>query len=560
MDRQSNNRRSLAVGRTKSMPIQRIDANPLAASATIQAERFRRAMCLLRNQSQFVAIAPRHEFSNKQTPGRQAIHQQVRMGVAENVCGAILWPSVPPGPNDDVQRGAVFGAFVTIRRSVPRESWPHDVHGCIGRWDRGFCGGARSEGARMGLIERPCRGIFGRQERFLPAPRIRSRRADRGGFHDAAAPTARRRRELAGRALSVFDPANLGLIAVEKKSGRTATYLPGVFSSDVPWKFIRDSLIDKSGGDGQSGSGGAREDRVAAAWEFYAYGVAQKTCTLLDALFRLGPRLRDLFLTFFVASTDRLERDGHAGAIPHSVDRSGRVRAARSDDVRNASVLADAVSYAAESSAPAVRAEVRRIAKPRVRSFDRLEALTPQTLSFLLPLLGNPSQKNCLQENRIARRLWRGGRRFRTRGVGGGPRDRMQRDDPRGSRPVDRPNSKSIDRGSRRKHFSLELARSGGRRLGQRRSRKGTRRRCDVHPPVPRAGSEAKAKFRDERVGSRVRRAGGAASRCPLANERGGRSGQMPFEDGDRDVGALPKRLFGFSGSVRAARTSPVTF
>ena len=151
-----------------------------------------------------------------------------------------------------------FGVFVGVYRSSLQElpSWPKDVHGCIGYYDKQFnimqtndiiehmiqvSKDATYKDDRnkyFGPIYTDLYASYSVYFMTLPVMQINNKT----GIIDT---------------LNIpFNNSVYGLIYIDSQ-GHTATYLPGVFEQDKSWKYISNSLINKSGtSSGDTGNGG----------------------------------------------------------------------------------------------------------------------------------------------------------------------------------------------------------------------------------------------------------------------------------------------------------------
>ncbi len=175
-----------------------------------------------------------------------------------------------------------FGVFVTIRRSPSQslDTWPEDVHGCIGHWDPEY-----KAMDKRALLEAAIRvaGDAARHDdrrRYFPSLTtdtdalievdfmmlpIRRVDAETGMVEGERVP---------------FDNDIFGMI-VETPTGQRATYLPGVFDTrSVSWSTFRDSLIGKASSTALSRTVPNRD----APSQFWAYRIIQYKQPLKFAL------------------------------------------------------------------------------------------------------------------------------------------------------------------------------------------------------------------------------------------------------------------------------------
>lgn len=220
-----------------------------------------------------------------------------------------------------------FGVFATIRRSpaFARKTWPKDIHGCIGYYDKLFR--TQSQNVIYSQLLKVSHDAVWEDSRNKYFPNI---------FFDPSALLEIDFMQQPVQEISStgrlqlthepFDNARYGVIVVANDG--TATYLPKVFDAlekkeDVQtyWNRIRDSLIDKAG--------------TQQEGKFYAYEIKQVSGPLFTLVAEPG------YLKWILDTSRQkiLQIIEQSGSIPYEVT-DNKITYDKNEDVRNAGTIA----------------------------------------------------------------------------------------------------------------------------------------------------------------------------------------------------------------------------
>ena len=226
----------------------------------------------------------------------------------------------------DVPDGS-FGVFVTVRRSVAKITWPHDVHGCIGYWCPDFC--AMTSAALWRKAFSVGYSAMYDDDRRMFFDDIRGDADARIVVSFMQLPVVTIDSDtgtLRNTAKTTFNNQDFGVIVDE--SPRHATYLPGVFPPDASWHDIRDSVVKKATRRSSSSA-------TPTTARFYAYRTVTRSVALSELLYS-NETTRTLAGAFC-----RVLLKGYTvtGFVPYTRTQNGTFSVNAASDVRNVSTI-----------------------------------------------------------------------------------------------------------------------------------------------------------------------------------------------------------------------------
>lgn len=201
----------------------------------------------------------------------------------------------------------VFGVFITLTRSITINKWPENIHGCLGYWEKDY------QVMDKRILENKIMQLAydtafkdSRKEYFPPI------------YSDPDAEI-----KISYMLLPLyevdgsFDNSRLGVIYDNGKE--RATYLPGVFSDQIPTRNIMKSLKEKSG------------TRHNDKGEFFSYKTLEISKSLYESIF--SSSYLEAIVNNYLKFMFMLDR------VPYSI-KGDKIIYKKNQDVRNMAVLA----------------------------------------------------------------------------------------------------------------------------------------------------------------------------------------------------------------------------
>lgn len=213
--------------------------------------------------------------------------------------------------NKSNRKNKIFGVFVTVERHHTINSFPYDVHGCIGYWDKGYQPLTNHE--IISHLEHVSFSATWEDERRLSFPSLYSDLLSTFTISYMKLPIYPVN-PVNGMLpnQTIFDNNKYGLIFQSK--GATSTYLPEVFEN-ATWNSIKKSLIHKAGNINRTNRGAS----------FFAYQTISETSTIFHHL--VTP-----FYHFILSSYGQF--------IPYSVA-ANKIVVDKTEEVRNIATIYD---------------------------------------------------------------------------------------------------------------------------------------------------------------------------------------------------------------------------
>lgn len=217
----------------------------------------------------------------------------------------------------DIPDKEIFGVFTTINRSQKLNSWPKDIHGCLGYWDDNHM--SISKDKIIKKIEELSYNTNFQDNRRTYFPRDLSQ--DANAFIEISLmllPLLNPETVLNNK--EIFNNDKYGLI-VESASGR-ATYLPEVFHS-ISWDKLKKSLLNKAG---------------VSDGKFLAYKTHKIICPIYDTLFSQESQ------NLLEVDVARFFKEHYKTFIPYAfID--NHVVIDKAEDVRNLGTIGDVIRF-----------------------------------------------------------------------------------------------------------------------------------------------------------------------------------------------------------------------
>ena len=212
---------------------------------------------------------------------------------------------------------SIFGIFTTIIRSQVLDSWPNDIHGCLGYWDDNY-----REMTKKDILEKLKELVHNTnykdtRKNYFP----KKLQQDSGAEIEISFMLLPRLDIINGKiGKEDFDNKKYGLI-VESDKGR-ATYLPGVFE-DIGWNKIKSSLRNKAG---------------IRGGKFYGYRTYVIKVPIYDVLFS------DKSMKLMEMSVARFYKENYRSFIPYALVEE-EVIVEKSESVRNLGSIGDVIKF-----------------------------------------------------------------------------------------------------------------------------------------------------------------------------------------------------------------------
>jgi AMMECR1 domain-containing protein len=160
-----------------------------------------------------------------------------------------------------------FGVFVSIRRSIPLQTYPNDIHGCIGYWSHNYTVLSKTEIVSH-LMDVSLSAMYSdkRKDYFPPINTDPNAIIEIDFMMLPLIPIDSKTGILTDG--TPFKNSKYGLIVEGKNKSTRATYLPHVFPDTTPWAKLKGDLISKAGASNNSNQNGN---------QFMAYTIKQLT-------------------------------------------------------------------------------------------------------------------------------------------------------------------------------------------------------------------------------------------------------------------------------------------
>lgn len=261
-----------------------------------------------------------------------------------------------------------FGVFTTIRRSQKIESWPEDIHGCIGYWDEDF-----KELTKEELYENLLRVSYDamwndrRRSYFGPIEDDPNTLLEIDFMKQPLYTIDKR-----GKVLPLnqrFDNDKFGIIIQSKDGSKKSTFLPHVFEG-IPFERIVTLIKDKAG----------IKDND---FDLYAYQIEQLKAPLLSLLTQ--PIFGDANLFQFSRLLVNNMRPELKYPLPY-LCKDDFLEWESDDEVRNIATLSDLLRYSTLYPELLTPKELKFLEERVFEILDNLDNYSSQALSFLGPI------------------------------------------------------------------------------------------------------------------------------------------------------------------------------
>jgi len=268
----------------------------------------------------------------------------------------------------------VFGIFSTIRRAHKIKTYPIDIHGCIGYWDKNF-NTLKKQILYKHLLQVAHDSVWkdDRNKYFTPIESEPETFIELDFMLNPIYKINKKDGTIIELNIS-FTNNIFGIIIQSKDKTNTATYLPNVFPN-ISWKNILKSLKNKS-------------NIISDEYELFAYKIIQKKTKFINILTNKNYNYNCIF-NFSRLLIDNMSK----GMIPYSC-KNNKLEWNSKDDVRNISVLADVFKYINLYPYIASKSEIDKLKNKILDILQKIELYSSQSLSFLGYIYKIPQAKN----------------------------------------------------------------------------------------------------------------------------------------------------------------------
>ncbi len=258
-----------------------------------------------------------------------------------------------------------FGVFSTIRRSHKLQSYPTDIHGCIGYWDTKF--NTLSKKVLYDNMMRVANDSMWSDDRrkyFEPIETDPNSLLEL----DFMMNPIYKINKTTGQIIDLnvkFTNKEYGIIIQSTQTSQRATYLPNVFPN-ISWQNLLESIKQKAG--------------IIGNFEVYAYKIQQIKSTFLSILTNNIYSYISIYnFCRFLINTMKPNLEY---PFVYSCNKNKLIWE-KNDDVRNIATLSEVFKYIHVYPTIATKTETNKISKYIFTILDNLNKYSSQGLSFL---------------------------------------------------------------------------------------------------------------------------------------------------------------------------------
>jgi AMMECR1 domain-containing protein len=259
-----------------------------------------------------------------------------------------------------------FGIFSTIRRSQKLNSWPTDIHGCIGYWDSNF-NTLNKQKLYDNMIRVANDSMWNDERRtyFNPIETDPNTLLELDFMMNPIYKIDKTNGQIIDLNKN-FTNKTFGIIIQSTKTNQRATYLPNVFPN-ISWEKLLESIKQKSG-------------ITNNYFEVYAYKIQQIKSTFLSIL------TNNLYTDISIYKFCRFLLDHIKPKLENPFIYSCNKNILtwnQDDDVRNIATLGEVFKYIHLYPNIANKSETNKLTKYVLHKLDNMDKYSSQSLSFL---------------------------------------------------------------------------------------------------------------------------------------------------------------------------------